>query len=234
MPRLAPFVLAAALFANLAHAQDVRVFRASDAVDPAEVARILGGGGAGPTEAGSADDGAPKLRSLRLLHQTPAPVQAGNWHPRPQVAAPEAVESPVVTAAAESTKSDAQPAPKQSPAAPAPAPAPSALSLPVQFAFDSADILPGARVQLDALAAGIKLLPAGTGVIIEGHTDAIGGDRYNIELSERRAAAVKRYLVLAHSIDPARLNTVGFGKFRPLDRDNPAAAENRRVQFRGV
>ena len=63
----------------------------------------------------------------------------------------------------------------------------SALSLPVRFAFDSADILPAARAQLDALAEGIKLLAPKSIVTVEGHTDAVGSDAYNLELSERRA-----------------------------------------------
>jgi outer membrane protein OmpA-like peptidoglycan-associated protein len=109
----------------------------------------------------------------------------------------------------------------------------SALSLPVQFAFDSADILPHARPQLDALAEGIRLLPAIQAVVIEGHTDAVGSDTYNEQLSQRRAHAVKRYLVSTHAIDPTRLRAVGLGKFAPLPNHNPQSPENRRVQFRG-
>jgi outer membrane protein OmpA-like peptidoglycan-associated protein len=110
---------------------------------------------------------------------------------------------------------------------------PSALSLPVQFGFDSAEILAPARQQLDALAEGIRMLPALQSVVIEGHTDAIGSDHYNEQLSQRRAQAVKRYLVAAHQIDPARLRAVGLGEQIPLRGTDPHAAENRRVQFRG-
>lgn len=112
-------------------------------------------------------------------------------------------------------------------------PAPSALALPVQFRFDSADILPSAREQLDALAAGIRLLPAARPVVIEGHTDATGSDEYNEGLSARRAHAVKRYLVAQHGIEPARLRAVGLGEYATLAGRDPNAAENRRVQFRG-
>jgi len=103
----------------------------------------------------------------------------------------------------------------------------------VQFSFDSAEILPGARAQLDALAQGIRLLPALKTVVIEGHTDAVGTDQYNDQLSQRRAYAVKRYLVAEHRIDPSRLRAVGMGKYEPLPGKDPVAAENRRVQFRG-
>jgi outer membrane protein OmpA-like peptidoglycan-associated protein len=110
---------------------------------------------------------------------------------------------------------------------------PSALSLPVPFAFDSADILPSARSQLDAIAAGIRMLPAGQRVVIEGHTDAVGTDLYNESLSQRRAQSVRRYLVTMHGIDSGRLEAVGFGETSPLPGRMPSAGENRRVQFRG-
>jgi outer membrane protein OmpA-like peptidoglycan-associated protein len=109
----------------------------------------------------------------------------------------------------------------------------SALSLPVRFAFDSADILPAARIQLDALAEGIKLLAPERIVTVEGHTDAIGSDAYNLELSRVRAYAVREYLVQRHGIDAARLKTVAYGEGRPIEGSDPSAAMNRRVQFRG-
>lgn len=108
-----------------------------------------------------------------------------------------------------------------------------ALSLPVHFAFDSATLAPEGRAQLDALAAGIKLLPPTQKVIVEGHTDAVGTDTYNLSLSQRRAAAVKSYLVSTHGIDAVRLKDVGYGEYRPIDGRDPVSAENRRVQFHG-
>jgi OOP family OmpA-OmpF porin len=116
------------------------------------------------------------------------------------------------------------------PAAPA---SPNALSLPVRFELDSAKITPAARSQLDALAAGIKLLQPDRSVVIEGHTDARGSAFYNDVLSSRRAAAVKIYLVETHGIDPQRLKAVGYGKHQPIEGLDPLAGENRRVQFRG-
>ncbi|SEB09615.1 OmpA family protein [Variovorax sp. YR216] len=110
----------------------------------------------------------------------------------------------------------------------------SALSLPVRFAFDSAEILPAARTQLDALAKGIKLLAPGSIVVVEGHTDAKGSPAYNLELSRNRARAVRDYLVHEHGIDAARLKTVGYGPSQPIEATDPYAAINRRVQFRGA
>jgi len=110
---------------------------------------------------------------------------------------------------------------------------PQALSLPVPFAFDSADILPSAKAQLDAIAAGIRMLPANQRVVIEGHTDAIGAEQYNEELSQRRAQSVRRYLVATQGIEGSRLQAVGLGEHDPLPGRSPQAGENRRVQFRG-
>lgn len=148
---------------------------------------------------------APKMRSIRLLDDQAGTLAAA--------APPKAVadtQAPGGTAGS-----------------------PGALSLPVQFAFDSADILASARQQLDALAEGIRMLPPRNAVVIQGHTDAAGPEPYNEQLSQRRAQAVKRYLVASHGIDPARLRAVGLGEYAPLAGRDPYAAENRRVQFRG-
>ena len=110
---------------------------------------------------------------------------------------------------------------------------PSSLSLPVPFAFDSADILPSARSQLDAIAAGIRMLPDTQRVVIEGHTDAVGTDLYNESLSQRRAQSVRRYLVTMHGIDAGRLRRWASARRSPLPGRDPTAGENRRVQFRG-
>lgn len=125
------------------------------------------------------------------------------------------------------------PAPSAAAVAQPRAPEVSSLSLPVRFGFDSTDISAAARPQLDALAEGIKLLPPGQPIVIEGHTDASGPDAYNEALSQRRAFVVKRYLVEQHGIDAARLKDTGYGKTRPIEGSDPYAAQNRRVQFRG-
>jgi outer membrane protein OmpA-like peptidoglycan-associated protein len=149
--------------------------------------------------------GPVKMRTLRLLDDSGASSAAATSATTAAVAAVAAVE----------------------------ASQPSALSLPVPFAFDSADILPSARSQLDAIAAGIRMLPATQRVVIEGHTDAVGTELYNESLSQRRAQSVRRYLVTMHGIDSTRLEAVGFGESSPLPGRAPTAGENRRVQFRG-
>ena len=110
-------------------------------------------------------------------------------------------------------------------------PADEAFALPVHFAFNSAAIMPDAKPQLDAVAEGIKLVP-GARVVVEGHTDAYGSDKYNSRLSLARATAVKEYLVERHGISPGSLVIEGLGEEDPINSIDPYAAENRRVQFR--
>ena len=66
--------------------------------------------------------------------------------------------------------------------------------------------------------------------MVAGHTDAAGGESYNQDLSERRADAIKRYLVDKYGIASSDLVTVGYGKSKLKDPANPMADANRRVQ----
>jgi outer membrane protein OmpA-like peptidoglycan-associated protein len=68
---------------------------------------------------------------------------------------------------------------------------------------------------------------------IEGHTDDVASDRYNLELSSRRAAAVKATLGTRFGVAGSRLSTVGFGESRPQDRNDTieGRARNRRVEL---
>lgn len=106
-----------------------------------------------------------------------------------------------------------------------------AIGLPVEFAFNSAEIAPAYVPQLDAIAEGIKMA-GGVSVIVEGHTDAHGPEAYNKNLSVKRAEVVRRYLVEKHGIGGKTLMIKGLGESQPIDTDNPFASRNRRVQFR--
>jgi outer membrane protein OmpA-like peptidoglycan-associated protein len=66
--------------------------------------------------------------------------------------------------------------------------------------------------------------------VLAGHTDAAGGESYNQDLSERRADAIKKYLVDRYNIAASDLVTVGYGKSKLKDPANPMADANRRVQ----
>jgi OmpA-OmpF porin, OOP family len=133
--------------------------------------------------------------------------------------------------AASSTLKLSEPAPGQ-PVQKTSSEQPDAFALPLQFAFDSARILPDAFVQLDAVAQAMKLLDGQVALMIEGHTDAHGKAGYNQTLSQRRAESVRRYLVEKHNIDVQLLKTEGKGAVDPINKGNPFAGENRRVQFR--
>lgn len=68
---------------------------------------------------------------------------------------------------------------------------------------------------------------------VNGHTDAIGGDQFNLDLSKRRAAAVENALVQQYKIDGARFATAGYGKAQPKDTNDTleGRARNRRVEL---
>lgn len=70
-------------------------------------------------------------------------------------------------------------------------------------------------------------------ILIEGHTDSVGDDTYNQNLSEKRAAAVKAYMVSTYQIDTARLQSKGFGESKPVDTNNTPEGRqnNRRVEL---
>ncbi len=101
----------------------------------------------------------------------------------------------------------------------------------VNFAFDSAELLPDAKEALDQLGKAMTTEALNSYRFrLEGHTDAVGTDEYNQGLSERRAAAVETYLVEALRIARDRLDAVGFGESKLLDPEHPTNGVNRRVR----
>lgn len=110
------------------------------------------------------------------------------------------------------------------------APASHEVDLPiVTFEFNSAELTAQARQVLDQLSIALRSQQLdGSRIVIEGHTDTVGGDDYNLRLSERRADAVGRYLA-GQQVDSGRLQVVGKGESDPLDADGTAAV-NRRVR----
>ena len=101
----------------------------------------------------------------------------------------------------------------------------------VNFGFDSSDLTPVAKANLDKLAQVLKN-NMDTNINIYGHTDSKGTDAYNLSLSERRAAAVKNYLV-SQGVSASRMFTMGVGEKEPVASNDTDAgrAENRRVEF---
>ena len=106
------------------------------------------------------------------------------------------------------------------------------IDLEITFEYNSATIGAKAMPQVTALGQALTSadLKGGT-FVVAGHTDAKGGDTYNQGLSERRADAVKRFLMEKYQISASNLVTTGYGKTQLKNSSNPLAGENRRVQL---
>lgn len=114
-----------------------------------------------------------------------------------------------------------------------PATAPILMPTDLLFEYDSATLRPAAADSLAKLGTLIAR-NAGSTFRIEGHTDSFGSDAYNMDLSLRRAAEVKRWLQTNMGIPEARITTAGFGKSRLLVPGTLTVAEqrmNRRVEI---
>ena len=98
----------------------------------------------------------------------------------------------------------------------------------VFFGFAKYDLAGEARRTLELQAAWLKKYPQYK-VVVEGHADERGTREYNLALGERRANSVKDYLI-ALGIDPSRVETISYGKERPvaLGHDEESWAKNRR------
>jgi outer membrane protein OmpA-like peptidoglycan-associated protein len=109
------------------------------------------------------------------------------------------------------------------------------IDLEINFEYNSATIGSKALPQVTALGDALTTADLkGRTFIVAGHTDAKGSDTYNQSLSERRADAVKRFLLEKYGIDASNLVTVGYGKTQLKNPSNPLLAENRRVQVVNV
>jgi len=102
----------------------------------------------------------------------------------------------------------------------------------VYFEYNKAVIKSESFPILDAVAATLKGNPDILLVEVQGHTDERGNDAYNLDLSNRRAASVKKYLV-DKGVEADRLQSQGYGETQPVDRHHNQAAwaKNRRVEF---
>jgi len=175
--------------------------------------------------------------------------RAGYWTPALAIAEcdPDLVAKP----AAEPAPAPA-PAVEPPPAAPAPEPEPVGPQKPAfekftfsaetLFAFDKADIRSDAAGILDDVVEKMQRYPEVELIVVTGHTDRIGTEAYNQKLSDRRAAAVRNYLV-NKGVDASRVQSVGRGESEPVvgcgnikgkeNRSNKALIEclqpNRRV-----
>ena len=163
-------------------------------------------------------------------------VTSGIVHPDCAGAKPAAPAKPAPAPA------PARPAEPAKPSAPTAKPAPASVKQAVViqadalFDFDKSVLRPDGRKSIDDAVAKLKGVDLEL-VIATGHTDSVGSDAYNQKLSERRAAAVKDYLV-SKGIPAAKITTIGKGESQPVATNKTAEGrqKNRRVdiEFKGT
>ncbi len=102
----------------------------------------------------------------------------------------------------------------------------------IYFDFDSDRIKPESEPVLREIAKVMTDNPTWT-LSVAGHTDNVGGDSYNLDLSKRRSASVKQALVTRYKVAPARLETSGYGASSPkaTNKTLEGRAQNRRVEL---
>jgi outer membrane protein OmpA-like peptidoglycan-associated protein len=109
------------------------------------------------------------------------------------------------------------------------------IDLEIRFDFNSANVSRSASSNMDALGKALSDTSfKGSSFVLAGHTDAVGGEDVNQDLSERRADAVKRVLVEKYGVSAENIVVAGYGKTRLKNKSSPTAAENRRVEVVNV
>ena len=103
----------------------------------------------------------------------------------------------------------------------------------IYFETDKAVIKSNSHDLLDAVAATLRQFSQIDRVEIQGHTDSRGDDEYNLDLSQRRADAVKAFLIERGQVSASRLTSRGYGETQPVDASETRSAwsKNRRVEF---
>ena len=105
------------------------------------------------------------------------------------------------------------------------------IDIDIDFDYNSAQIGATATPGTTALGKALSSPQLANGTfMLAGHTDGKGSDAFNQDLSERRAEAVKHFLIARYKLPTANLIAVGYGKTMLKNKDNPLASENRRVQ----
>jgi outer membrane protein OmpA-like peptidoglycan-associated protein len=161
--------------------------------------------------------------------------------------AQEAQEPPSVDSIINSLKTDApateqgqtralRPGAASMSTAPAPAPVakPASINMQINFEYNSAEISGSSERTMATLAKALASPQLeGRKFTVIGHTDASGSAAYNKALSDRRAAAVRSYL-MNNGVAASRLKAMGKGESQLLNTDDPNAAENRRVEIQAT
>jgi len=102
----------------------------------------------------------------------------------------------------------------------------------ILFDTGSDRLKPESAVVIQSIARGMEADP-GLKLLIGGHTDSVGNADQNLDLSRRRAEAVRAVLISQFNVDASRLTTAGFGSTKPIDTNNTplGRSQNRRVEF---
>ncbi len=101
----------------------------------------------------------------------------------------------------------------------------------ILFDFDSDRVKEESYPTLRSLAEVLQNDLLDAKLVVAGHTDSVGTDKYNMGLSKRRAQAVKHFLVSAYEIDADRLLLKWYGERQPFIQENTGDGRNRRVEF---
>ncbi len=101
----------------------------------------------------------------------------------------------------------------------------------VMFGFDKAQLSDDAKAQLDEFAAVVMAVEGHAYIEVQGHTDNIGSEGYNLELGYKRAEAAMRYLNMEQGIPLFRMNVISYGEYKPIadNSTKDGRAMNRRV-----
>jgi outer membrane protein OmpA-like peptidoglycan-associated protein len=176
----------------------------------------------GPAAAGApAPNSAPAVPSARPSPQ-PAPPATAASEPPGQVASPAITEPPASAREIKPDEAVKRAERKQAPS----------IDLEIFFEYKSAEITPQAAAALTPLGRALSdARLAGDSFLIAGHTDAKGSDEYNLALSQKRAEAVRQYLIANFGVDGTKLVATGMGFKHLKNAKDELAAENRRVQI---
>ncbi|WP_347986159.1 OmpA family protein [Methylomonas sp. AM2-LC] len=121
---------------------------------------------------------------------------------------------------------------KHKPITPSPKSSEKAISMEILFDYNSSQLTDAGKEQLRPIGSALATNDLqGKHYRIEGHTDIVGGDAYNIELSRRRAEAVKNFLVSEYGLPEDAMKIQGKGKKNLANSEDPTSEVNRRVRI---
>jgi len=101
----------------------------------------------------------------------------------------------------------------------------------VRFGFDNYVLSDEAKAALDSFAKRVKSENQGVYIEVQGHTDSVGSEQYNLKLGYKRAEQVMRYLSMEQGLPLHRMNVISYGEYKPIadNGSRDGRAQNRRV-----